>query len=288
MAHTSKIYQKTIGLCKNQDETYYGSGEDVETNEPFDWIMLTDGHGTNDCIFYLRTIKLQLSDFISTSTPIETMNQALTDRGIGRTYSTGATCCIAKCYANRVVCSHSGDSKIVVYKNKKLTYISHDHNSRNENERKRVLDNGLYFMPNQTIKMKSLSELTYIPADYLVFKNRNCLACTQCLGHFGQSEPFPDVEVIYFGETDEIRVLLFSDGVSDMLLDEEYDELYDLSVDEIVDRAERRWKQSWITVSETDTSVKHTFKFDRPEEWDDVSCIELFAKPKQTCKSSSV
>ena len=111
--HNIEIDMGLVQLCKGQDQTYSGVFIDEETGEEGKWAMVTDGHGTNTCINFLRKIKQEkLNEIVGKQSPVETMAKYVNENAhIQKMESSGATMCLVKIYKdNKIAKIRTSDS----------------------------------------------------------------------------------------------------------------------------------------------------------------------------------
>lgn len=268
MSHT--VEQMTR---KGQDYVCQGNSDDSITEEKFQWIMLNDGHGTDTCIKFIRSISQEKkNELISRTDPIEALTAHI-DRTafISKHESSGATCVIVKCYKDRVECISVGDSQFLVFKNGELIYVSKEHNCQNEAERQRLINMGYKFTQSQSIKLLSETTMTGIESGYAVFLDNTQLACTQALGHNSKTGYCPETYTFPLTQNDTYRVTLGSDGVFDMTMMENEQDIQYLATktsQEICDKTVSRWLQEWVAHLPGKEPVK--LKYTR-DQGDDVS-----------------
>jgi serine/threonine protein phosphatase PrpC len=269
----SNVSMAVEDMCKGQDNIRNGSSIDIETGELFEWIMLNDGHGTNTCIYFIRSITNEkLSELMGKSDPIKAIAEHIDKSTIIRTYeSSGATAVIVKIYSDRAECINCGDSQFIVFKDDAINFISAPHNSSNESEKKRILDMGLQFVPCRNIKVISEHVMTTVPTEYVLFKDLNKLACSQALGHNSKTGYAPDKHIVKFEEKSKYRIIMGSDGLFDMLMldnDSDLEKLNTKSAKEISDWIVGRWLYDWEGHYLDGDKTK--FKYEK-HETDDVS-----------------
>jgi hypothetical protein len=270
-------------LCKGQDYVCTGSGINPETGEPFEWIMLNDGHGSNACINCIRQISTnEKSKLISEPDPIRAIASYIDSYCFIRFYeSSGATAIVIKFYADRAECINCGDSQFIIFKDDDIIHISEEHIPTKPEEKIRMLQMGITFKSSTNIKVASESVIISIPSEYAVFKNGNHLACSQALGHNSMTGYNPSSFILPFESDASYRFVLGSDGLFDMLMLENPSDIEILKTKtskEICDWAAKRWQQQWECYSPT--GEKHLITFSK-EEVDDVS-VAVVIKPK-TC-----
>jgi serine/threonine protein phosphatase PrpC len=249
-------------------------------DQPVDVIAVMDGHGHNVSVEIIR--QENLYEHFATSDPAESLQQAL-DIKIpikkaqkdsipyvsGTSYrdftrnkitnsdinGSGATLSFAKIYRNtitkkiKIVAEWLGDSPILVFINGELVFQSEIHHASNVSETERLKEKGvLSHLEDSKFGFKVLGEKTIAsnPGKYVLFNNNTPLAITRSLGHCRITGIETQKETIECSTDDEVKVVIFSDGVGDVLhLDTDIEKIKTYSADEIVDLAENRWKQEW-------------------------------------------
>ena len=249
-------------------------------DQPIEVIAVFDGHGPNLVIDIIQ--ELNLPHHFEKVKPVESIQQAIDEQIAikqkkiaeipyisGTNYKkyvqskikdtdilcSGSTCAFAKIYRNtitkqvKIVAEWLGDSQIVAIINGEIVFISEIHHSSSESEIKRLRDNNVQFIlekSNQGFKVVSSDRIVSDPGKYIVFKNRYQLASTRSLGHGRLLGTETQKHVIECTTNDDVKILVFSDGVGDMLnIETDKQILIDLSAKELVEFAERRWKQEW-------------------------------------------
>jgi serine/threonine protein phosphatase PrpC len=280
--HSVKIEARVKQLCKGQDATFRGHTIDDATGETFDWTMCCDGHGTNSCISAIRSIPpITMNKMIASSEPVQRMAlYLLRTRSVSPGEQSGATMCLVKCYANRIVCINCGDSQSTVYKNGERVHITKVHNWSNAEERTRVIDMQGRFSKSSSFALVTENHMKEAYSEYANFMFGPMLACTQALGHNSVTKYAPDVIVIPYNSTDIMRVVSGSDGLWDMVIENNIDDiiaLRDLSCEQILNRYVNRWMQDW-DMEDPATGILEKSKFG-PREYDDVSVIVIDITP---------
>jgi len=281
--HTVTISSAFEQMSKGQDYVCNGKGVDSHTGEEFEWALLNDGHGTNTCIQFIRSIPIEKkSELMGTLEPIHAFAKHIDDsRKIHPWDSTGATVLITKCYKDRIVCLSSGDSQFMVFKDGDLIHISKEHNTSNQEERQRIIEKGYKIEPSSAFKLLSESTMTSASAEYIIFPNdQRKLACTQALGHNSRTGYFPEKIVIPLEGGSSYRIVMGSDGIFDMTMLENKEDIQFLqtkSSQEICNKSTNRWLQEWVGHM-PDGSIEK-FKWDKIN-CDDISVIVIDAVPK--------
>lgn len=276
MSHA--VEQMTV---KGQDYVCQGTGINTITGENFQWTMLNDGHGSDTCIKFIRSIRQEKKDeLISSPEPIEAL-AAYIDKNafILPRESSGATCVIVKCYPTRVECISAGDSQFLVFKNGELIYTSKEHNCKNEAECQRLTKKGYGFIPSKNIKLLSENTLTMAESGYVSFLDGAHLACTQALGHNSKTGYLPETYEFPLLEDDTYRVVLGSDGVFDMTMLESETDIQDLltkTSQELCKKTVSRWLQEWEAHLPDKAPQKFTYT---RHECDDVSVATVDIVP---------
>jgi serine/threonine protein phosphatase PrpC len=103
--HAVDINTRINQLSKGQDYIITDQSIDLETGEVFNWAAVFDGHGSNECIDFIRKIPSStMNDFIVSNTPIQLLaeyinkNPDKTQKEIGKEfgYKDKAVCYILK------------------------------------------------------------------------------------------------------------------------------------------------------------------------------------------------
>jgi serine/threonine protein phosphatase PrpC len=282
-SHFVTITNKEKQLSKQQDYTIKGHYKNKETDEEFDWIALFDGHGTNRIIDKIKNIDLE--KFIATDNPPLALQNFLTNENILSKYeSSGSTMCVAKIYKEHIQCFTVGDSYLFVYQDGVKIYSNPLHKWHNESEINRLkkIDSGLNLTDSITFEVIAENIMTSLNSKYLNFSNGLQIAPTQTIGHNNITGISPETFYISLIPNSDYRIVMASDGVFDVLMNDE-DEILEFSkksCDEIVELAENRWKQSWYSVvlsNEGNDSESNKlygpFKFTDPHHFDDISVI---------------
>uniref|UniRef100_A0A6C0JHV8 PPM-type phosphatase domain-containing protein n=1 Tax=viral metagenome TaxID=1070528 RepID=A0A6C0JHV8_9ZZZZ len=264
--HTVQITSALKQMCKGQDQSFQGKFKDQETGEEGVWGMISDGHGSNSCINFLRDIKQDtLNDIVSTTRPVENLAGLINaSRSIGFGESSGATMCLVKVYTDRVVCINCGDSQVAVYKNGTLEFLSMEHTSSNPSERARLERDfsGIRYPLSSNIQIINPDSLIGIKSTYTQWPNGTMLAPTQALGHRGVTGYAPDKTAILYGPCDTIQVVIGSDGLWDMVLKDRAEEMAwfaDKSSEQIAEFARARWMQEWNMAPSVPEGQEHAF-----------------------------
>jgi serine/threonine protein phosphatase PrpC len=258
---------------KGQDYVCQGTGTDQITGEKFIWTMLNDGHGSDTCINFIRSIPQEKKDdLIGNLDPIHAIADYIDKNAcILPRESSGATCVIVKCFKDRVECISAGDSQFLVFKNSELIYTSKEHNCQNEAERIRLTEKGYDFITASNIKLLTETTLTSVESGYACFPDGTKLACSQALGHNSKTGYLPETYTFPLATGDTYRVVLGSDGVFDMTMLDNSQDIQDLLTNtsqELCDKTARRWLQEWE--GHLPNKAPEKFKYAR-HECDDVS-----------------
>ena len=275
-SHAVDINSKINQLSKKQDYIITDQAIDKETGELFNWSVVFDGHGTDDCIRFIRNIPMDImTDFIVSDRPIENLAKYINDN-LKLHVSSGSTMCLIKIYQNRIVCINCGDSQAAVYKNGKLEFITEEHSFKNEKENARLANNVTY-IPSYDIEIVDDSTLISVYSEYIEWnEDYTKLACSQALGHNGITGCAPDTVVIPITPGDRYKVVIGSDGLWDMVIkenDEDMLQLWGMDADAIMKQTTERWLQKWnmVDLLNNDDTV-HYAKYE-PHQCDDIAVV---------------
>ena len=165
----------------------------------------------------------------------------------GATYSAAFIHRNEKTNVLNVVAEWVGDSPIFIFVNGELVFKADEHHSSNEKEVELMIQKGFIDGVQSGgggFELISEDEIISKPGKYTISKVQ--LACTRSLGHNGLTCIEADRVTITAKMTDEVKVIVCSDGVGDMLyMNTDLEKLKTYSAEELVDLAEKRWKQVW-------------------------------------------
>ena len=171
-----------------------------------------------------------------------------------------------------------GDSPFYVFINGILQEQIPLHKPSNKEEVQHMIAKGYidYIKPNSSgFKLLSDTEVAREPGKYASFSGEILLGMTRAMGHETLTSKEPTERTYTADETDEIKVIVVSDGVSDMLNLDFPGDLEKLrnsvSAQEVVDFAERRWKQNWTLEGSVITFPDNGM--------DDISCAFWHRRP---------
>lgn len=253
----SKVEIETQLLGKRQDYINSGSGYD-NNGEYLFWILVLDGHGSDQCINFLKTYEWEEIILREPDIVKYINNQFIKFMKIGYVFSrSGSTFSLVKIYKERIVTTNVGDSQISVFVNNDLLYLNEKHNLSNIKEKERVQT---ILNPHEPVsyypdhKIASENKLVYTTKEfYCNYINGLTITMTQSLGHNNFLECFPDVKTVdYDSENDKVKVIIGSDGFWDMIsLDKihnnfsDKEDLLNFDVDELMYKVVERWNKTW-------------------------------------------
>jgi serine/threonine protein phosphatase PrpC len=270
-------------LCAKQDISAVLTLPEVEGqpgDEPVEVIAVLDGHGHDVSVDIIR--EENFHEHFAKTDPAESLQQALDEKipirqkeansvqfvqGTSfREYlrkkitnfdveKSGLTLSFAKIYRNtmtkklKIVPEWLGDSPINVFVNGELVFNSEIHNALNEAEVERLKNSGVISGTEKGLggfKVLSEDRIESKPGTYIKFNSGQLLALTRSIGHNRILGIEPQKHVIECSTEDDVKILIYSDGVGDMLnMSIDLEKLKRLSAEELVLLAEKRWKQSW-------------------------------------------
>lgn len=283
--HNVSIASAVKQMHKGQDQAYQGTFLDVDTGEPGNWAMITDGHGNDKCIAYLRSIPQgELDKVISLPNPAETLFKMVNENVVlGFRECSGATLNIVKVYSDRIVCINMGDSQAAVYKNGELVFLTEFHDSSNETECERLMKENpsVSFFPSKSCVVTTDGKMYQVDAQYVTHTSYITLALTQALGHNGVTGCAPDTTTIPYGPEDTLHIVIGSDGFWDMVAEnapEEKLRFADMSSEELLKFAIDRWLQTWDMYIDRDKPEFRTCSYSK-NDCDDVGVVKIDIVP---------
>ena len=176
----------------------------------------------------------------------------------------------------KIVLEWVGDSPIFVFVNGEKVFEAVTHHTNNQHDLDLMQVKGFIDGVEKTnIGFEVIGPDTIVsnPSNYAIVKaDGTQLACTRSLGHNGHMCIEADTAIIEAKMTDEVKVIVMSDGVGDMLhMQSDMEKLKTYSSQELVDLAETRWKQTW-KYNETTTKFP-------ANGYDDCSAAVWWQKP---------
>jgi len=262
MLNNATLTAECKSLDKGQDFVYCKTHRTGDS-EDCDILAVFDGHaprGPVDQDYMTHLKQAPLGDALIAKDPIAALvNHFATLHG-QYNFQGGSTVSIARIYADRVECINCGDSYTMVFLNGELAHVNRAHTSANPDEMARLRDsfgNTFRLTGNNdpqgvwTTEVLSPTEITSRVQRRVHFPNGVILAPSQSLGHYECTGFAPDVGVVSYKPGDDLKVLVFSDGVGDMFSRSYAEDMAFLrrsTACEIVAEAERRWKQTWTYV----------------------------------------
>lgn len=271
-----------IQTSKAQDFQYTG-----HTTRGNEFMVVCDGHGTNQVIDYLKNLDW-VNVMSSSNNPIETVKSILNTREKDNpSRGSGSTITIMMVVNNPqpgIRLWWIGDSSCRVYENGNEIWRTTDHNSQSERERimmknckfreERAWD--LNILNKNTISMKVSSYFhlgAYIHEQKYTLKNEK-INMTRSLGHGGICCQDEETHFIPFDNALSpwvLRVIIGSDGLWDMICDEdnEFISSSETSANDLSTLALERWSQEWNYICPVE---KTTINNKKISSRDDIVC----------------
>ena len=285
---------ETRQLCSGQDHAAYGSyASDADTMTY--WAAAFDGHGTNQAIQKIRAA--DLSTIMQGATPWLDLQRLMDDDtsfvSPDIKKNSGSTMVFTKIKVSpeniQVLICNIGDSSAVLFINGEPVFVTKPHDLENADEMARLVRenrvdlNDLYSMRDLDFEILSPTTLRSIEGKYMWIqssidkRNRQEMSMTQSLGHDRLTGLHPSVSTFKCSRSDNIRVCLFSDGVTDVIPVRNTGSFMQTTTT-LLDEAERRWKQEWTVYYKMDTRVRHKVSFPQ-NGYDDCCCAMISVGP---------
>jgi len=282
---------ETRQLCSRQDHVAHGQYTGSTGNQIY-WLAAFDGHGKDQAINRIRNA--DLDEIMKKPTPwvdLQNIIQADTVDAETKTRS-GSTMICAKVHLYstyvEVVITNIGDSTGVVFLNDEPVFVTTPQNYENGAEMVRLIKGDRVnttfplIAKGNNFDVISPTTVRSIQGTYVVFESpygRQELSMTQSLGHNGITGLKPDTTAFRFSLTDKIKIVLCSDGVSDIMpvdgLVSNSTFPFMTSTTDLLNEAERRWKQEWKLHAGTDLrKIRSTFF---PKNGYDDCCCAMFS-----------
>ena len=283
---------ETRQLCSGQDHVAQGSyASDADTTTY--WAAAFDGHGNDHAIEKIRAANL-LTIMQSPAPWLDL--QRLMDDDTSATLDTkrnsGSTMVFTKIKVSpeniHVSICNIGDSCAVLFINGEPVFVTKPHCLENAEEMARLVRenrvdlNDLYSMRDLDFEILSPTTLRSIDGKYMWIhshdkRNRQEMSMTQSLGHDRLTGLQPSVSTFQCNRSDNIRVCLFSDGVTDVMPVRSTCSFMQTTT-ALLDEAERRWKQEWTVYYKMDTCIRHKVSFPK-NGYDDCCCAMISVGP---------
>lgn len=259
-----------------------------------DIVVVFDGHGDNFFIDQIRNIHLP-SHFLKEN-PAESIQTAIDEIQRKKNISyeiackSGATISFVtikkhitqKIY--RLQCCWLGDSPIYLYKNGELFFESRPHRDLNQSEMDRLRKMNVLSVKNEIVSLPNFdvidkNNMLEVRKKYICLRGNYCLEFTRALGHKRIIGIEPETHSFDLSLDDSIRIVLCTDGITDMLntnnIEEDRELLKTASANKILEYAVERWKKEWVIKNwdeNTETYKESIDRFD-DNEIDDCACI---------------
>ena len=284
---------ETRQLASRQDHAIYGSYDDYCKTY---WGVVFDGHGNDRAIQKIRLANLD--EIMKGKMPWIDI-QKLLDQDVVDTHTklhSGSTMVLTKIHVFedeiRVVVTNIGDSSATVFINDEPVFTTQPHSEENGEEIVRLIREGrvdlsqVMVTKGQSFDVISSSKIRCKEGKYVVIRTQVGdfeLAMTQSLGHCGGTGLRPTTTVLNCRRTDNIRVCMCSDGITDMLpvngLDSHGTFTFMTSTaTTLLNEAERRWKQVWMVYDNMNVMNLDKNRFPK-NGYDDCSCTMLTVEP---------
>ena len=218
----------TIASRSNQD--YVGTGRVGN----IDYIFAFDGHGTNNVINQIRD--MNMDEIATSSDPV----QAVHSRLVGNTIRSGATMAFARMTGTFVETFNCGDSTVQVWLNGSNVYTSTPHDFLNPAEIERTKHLVKWIHSDKAPFPVSPTRIEDIMSSIGYFKGGESMVPSQALGHNNITELAPETFKLQTKPIDVVRMVVSSDGFSDMLVDASTG-----TARVLAEEAHRRWHQKW-------------------------------------------
>lgn len=263
-----------------------------------DWIVVIDGHGNNSCIEAIK--ESNMSSIMESVNPATALNNiVLADKTTtdSNKLASGATFIAARLTQTKfnieVEIFHVGDSTGIIFVNDKQIYITKPQNSSHSKQMLHLVEKGI-ILSNDAIHEDGLGFDVINHNTLLSRKNSYVKLLTKysssgsiymgpsnSLGHLDLYGNTLYVDIIHytFLKTDNIKILLMSDGVTDVI-NVGHDKIFNnaKSSTAILNEAEYRWKQRWSYILDNNFADLHESCFPK-NGYDDCSVSIIEYKP---------
>jgi serine/threonine protein phosphatase PrpC len=292
---TQEIETRQLGKIK-QDHVAHGSyivGPQGIRQISTYWTVLFDGHGNNQSIDAIRFS--DINKIMEKNRPYEDLQSLIQNDPMSTTEErlrSGSTMIYAKVtpmnHYTEIEIVNIGDSSAILFVNKQPIFVTQPHDHTNGSEIARLFAESRldikepFYKKDSDFEVISPTDIVSKDTTYIKFKNGVCLGPSQSLGHNGITGINPTITKYRTFSKDNIKILLFSDGVSTvmpvtgLLSTSTFDFMKDKTTTDILNEAEYKWKKQWTLHSGeelaswfTKVSINTTFT---PDVYDDCCC----------------
>ena len=218
-----------------------------KTEEYFYFFGIYDGHGGNGCSLYLKeNLHNYIQEFSVNGIKraiYESENEFLTKRALDENDnlcdSSGSCGIIAMIKKNQLIISNTGDSRIVLYKNGKIFFVTKDHKPDSDTEKERIKNAGgqIYQSPSIVPIYQNGKKLSLpwrvLPGRLSVSRTFGDIEAK--LERFGGKKgvitPYPDVTEIELNNEFDFMVI-GCDGIFDVLSNEDLFDIWNIVLKE--------------------------------------------------------
>lgn len=238
-----------------QDFAFSGKSNDGKLY----YVGVADGHGKVLNAKYPTNILKQIdfNEFIQSDTYFE---EIMAKTNNYQSSGVGSTLCVCRIFPDKFEFSWVGDSTGKLYKDGECIWKTNDHDIYNEEEEKRLRNNGVEIKTDGIfdIKVKNPTTIMSIPSKIFCFSKIDKLNMTHALGHAGITGSHFSTETISREKGVSYKAVCGTDGLWAMTCDEDQGFLANLnnSSKKIVEFARKRWLQKWI--HEYEGRIVHT------------------------------
>ena len=295
---TQEIETRQLGRTK-QDHAAHGSyvvGPQGSIQIKTYWAAVFDGHGNNQTIDVIRNA--DIAKIMEKKRPYEELQALIqldTMSNAEQRLRSGSTMIYAKVtptnHYTDIEIVNIGDSSATLFVNNQPIFVTEPHDHKNGEEIARLFKESRvdfkdpFYKKDTDFEVVSPTDLNSKDITYIKFSEGVCLGPSQSLGHNGVTGIKPTITRYRALRTDNVKVVLFSDGVSTIMPVEgllskiTLDFMKYNSTTDILNEAERKWKQEWTLHNGTElanwftkVSINTTFT---PDVYDDCACASI-------------
>ena len=298
---TQEMETRQLGRTK-QDHVAHGSyivGPQGLVHIKTYWSVLFDGHGNNQAINAIRAS--DINRIMEKSRPYDDLQKLIQDDPMStleERIRSGSTMVYAKVtptnHYTDIEIVNIGDSSAVLFVNYQPVFVTQQHDHTNGSEIARLFSEVRvdtkepFYKRDSDFEVVSPTDIITKDTTYIKFSNGVCLGPSQSLGHDGITGIKPTITSYRALKTDNIKVVLFSDGISSvmpvsgLLTHSTVDFMKDKTTTDILNEAEHKWKKPWnlhnvlevhdgVELASSLTRVSMNSNF-TPDVYDDCAC----------------
>ena len=268
----------------------YNIDDIPDSGVKFRWFLVCDTHGrTNYLIERLRIFDFDNVIKRNPENLAAILEDFIQNGDSSLTHNSGSTFSFVRIYEDRVECEWLGDSPILIMNSEEILFKYTPHTVLYENEKSRIdsieplfyrTTSNRRYKKSMNINVESPEIIRMVDSFYHLVPldltaSYDSTSMSRFLGH-GKAHPLmkeTQKETWFYQPTDKFCVVIGSDGVFDMLAEDEYNIIYHTPAEKILDMVQKRWRQRWTQEWTEPDGTEHSVVTNMPGPGDDLALI---------------